>query len=361
MVPRGVLFGMDGVLQALYIACVLLLYVLSSVIHELNRAKIQVPRISILHAVDPAEHSRVSDSTSLKADTKGLAIIMVKIGMVNATATNTFLSSHELVLNTTNYTNNDVVLMKKLLKDCADKYALATNALQDSLQDLNNEVYDYAYPHVMAAADYSNVCHNGFNPRLDYPTQLAIREDGFKHICDVVLGILDALGSPLQTEFVTSLTVGSCSNLNWEFSESGSFNSTVEVGFEGEVPKVIPFTLNSLYHLHLGVNFTQIGQTYYAFELIKSCPNLSKLEIWVNNSSDHTLEDVYKYIDAPAFLDQPFNKLKDVTVHYFKGSKTELFFIKLLLACTPSLVRMSIVPVGSFGRLEYLHRLDAVP
>ncbi|XP_055817619.1 cell wall / vacuolar inhibitor of fructosidase 2 [Solanum dulcamara] len=137
-----------------------------------------------------------SDSTSLKADTKGLATIMVKIGMVNATATNTFLSSPELVVNTTNYTNNDLALMKKLLKDCADKYTLATNALQDSLQDLNNQVYDYAYMHVMAAADYPNVCHNGFrrNPRLDYPSQLAIREDGFKHICDVVLGILDALG-----------------------------------------------------------------------------------------------------------------------------------------------------------------------
>ncbi|XP_060184627.1 cell wall / vacuolar inhibitor of fructosidase 2 [Lycium barbarum] len=136
-----------------------------------------------------------SDSTSLKADTKGLATIMIKVGMANATATNSFLSS-KLVLNTTNYTNNDVVLMKKLLKDCADKYALATNALQDSLQDMNNEVYDYAYMHVMAAADYPNVCHNGFrrNPGLAYPPQLAIREDGFKHICDVVLGILDALG-----------------------------------------------------------------------------------------------------------------------------------------------------------------------
>ncbi|KAJ8551566.1 hypothetical protein K7X08_021581 [Anisodus acutangulus] len=120
---------------------------------------------------------------------------MIRVGMANATATNSFLSS-KFVLNTTNYTNNDVVLMKKLLKDCADKYALATNALQDSLQDLNNEVYDYAYMHVMAAEDYPNVCHNGFrrNPGLTYPPQLAIREDGFKHICDVVLGILDALG-----------------------------------------------------------------------------------------------------------------------------------------------------------------------
>ncbi|KAK4366912.1 hypothetical protein RND71_014792 [Anisodus tanguticus] len=137
-----------------------------------------------------------SDSTSLKADTKGLATIMIRAGMANATATNSYLTSSKLVLNTINYTNNDVVLMKKLLKDCADKYALATNALQDSLQVLNDEVYDYAYMHVTAAADYPNVCHNGFkrNPRLSYPPQLAIREDGFKHICDVVLGILDALG-----------------------------------------------------------------------------------------------------------------------------------------------------------------------
>ncbi|XP_049394524.1 uncharacterized protein LOC125858758 [Solanum stenotomum] len=29
-------------------------------------------------------------------------------------------------------------------------------------------------------------------------------------------------GSPLQTEFAASLIVGSCSNLNWEFSASGS-------------------------------------------------------------------------------------------------------------------------------------------
>ncbi|XP_070031335.1 cell wall / vacuolar inhibitor of fructosidase 2 [Nicotiana tomentosiformis] len=139
-----------------------------------------------------------SDSTSLKADTKGLATIMIKVGMVNATATNSYLSS-KLLLNTSsnnNTTNNDTILMKKLLKDCAEKYGFAANALQSSLQDLNDEIYDYAYMHVMAAADYPNVCHNGFkrNPGVVYPPQLAIREDGFKHICDVVLGILDALG-----------------------------------------------------------------------------------------------------------------------------------------------------------------------
>ncbi|WMV24004.1 hypothetical protein MTR67_017389 [Solanum verrucosum] len=43
-----------------------------NVIHELNRAKTQVPQISILHVVDPAEHSRVSaDQDSSDEPSKG--------------------------------------------------------------------------------------------------------------------------------------------------------------------------------------------------------------------------------------------------------------------------------------------------
>ncbi|PHU00413.1 hypothetical protein BC332_30200 [Capsicum chinense] len=128
----------------------------------------------------------------------------------------------------------------------------------------------------------------------------------------------------------------------------------------GAVPKGLPFTLNCLWHLHLGVNFNHIGQTYYALELIKSSPNLSKLEIWVSDSCD-SAEAVLKYIDAPTYLDQPLNKLKDVTVHYFTGSKTELFFIKLLLARTPSLVRMSIDPCGSLEEWKIAIELMRFP
>ncbi|WMV28627.1 hypothetical protein MTR67_022012 [Solanum verrucosum] len=43
------------------------------VIDELNRAKTQVPRISILHVVDPAEHSRVSVSAELRKLGQGFA------------------------------------------------------------------------------------------------------------------------------------------------------------------------------------------------------------------------------------------------------------------------------------------------
>ncbi|XVF60990.1 hypothetical protein PTKIN_Ptkin08bG0092100 [Pterospermum kingtungense] len=130
-----------------------------------------------------------SDPTSVNSDTKGLAMIMVGVGMANATATSTFFSSQ--LLSTTNDT-----ILKKVLKQCSDKYAHAADALQTSVQDFDSELYDYAYMHVMAAADYPNACHNAFRsyPRLIYPKEIARREDGLKHICDVVLDIIDHLG-----------------------------------------------------------------------------------------------------------------------------------------------------------------------
>ncbi|OMO56321.1 Pectinesterase inhibitor [Corchorus olitorius] len=116
-------------------------------------------------------------------------MIMVGVGMANATATSTFLSSQ--LVSTTNDTT-----LKKVLKECSDKYAHAGDALQASAQDFADELYDYAYMHVMAAADYPNSCHNAFRryPKLMYPKEIASREDGLKHICDVVLGIIDNIG-----------------------------------------------------------------------------------------------------------------------------------------------------------------------
>ncbi|KAJ7957009.1 Pectinesterase inhibitor [Quillaja saponaria] len=130
-----------------------------------------------------------SNPTSPNADTKGLAVIMIGIGRVNATSTSSYLSSQLFS------TTNDTVL-KKVLKECADRYTYAGDALQASVQDLANEAYDYAYMHINAAADYPNACHNAFKryPSLVYPQDLAHREDGLKHICDVVLGIIDNLG-----------------------------------------------------------------------------------------------------------------------------------------------------------------------
>lgn len=42
-----------------------------------------------------------------------------------------------------------------------------------------------------------------------------------------------------------------------------------------------PSMFNCLWHLCLGIDFGKMGQISYALQLIKSSPNLSKLDIWV--------------------------------------------------------------------------------
>ncbi|MED6144009.1 hypothetical protein PIB30_011513 [Stylosanthes scabra] len=130
-----------------------------------------------------------SDPSSPTADSKGLAVIMVGIAMTNATSTSSYLSS-KLLSPKTNSTT-----LKMVLKECADKYSYAGDALQDSVQELADENYDYAYMHITAAKDYPNACHNAFKryPSLVYPPDLARREEGLKHICDVAMAIIDNL------------------------------------------------------------------------------------------------------------------------------------------------------------------------
>ncbi|XP_073121884.1 cell wall / vacuolar inhibitor of fructosidase 2-like [Henckelia pumila] len=129
-----------------------------------------------------------SDSSGPKSDTKELALIMIRYGIAKATDTNSYLSNQiQGVANDT--------LMKTAMRECADKYASANDALQNSVQVLSVNMYDYAYLHVMAAGDYPNGCRTAFNrgPGMGYPSELAVREDGLKRICDVVLGIIDSL------------------------------------------------------------------------------------------------------------------------------------------------------------------------
>ncbi|KAL5715031.1 hypothetical protein ACHQM5_016919 [Ranunculus cassubicifolius] len=130
-----------------------------------------------------------SNSSSFKADTKGLAAIIIGIAMTNANQTTTFLSSQLLS------STSDLVI-KKVVKDCADKYSLAMDALQVSLQELDSMSYDNAYVQVTAAKDYPNVCHNGYKryPGLAYPVEVAHREQQLEQLCDVALGIVDLLG-----------------------------------------------------------------------------------------------------------------------------------------------------------------------
>lgn len=138
-----------------------------------------------------------SDPTSSQSDLKGLATIMVNVGISNATDTYAYLAS-QLLSSTSDNT------MKKVLTTCAVKYYYANDSLKSSIQDLSEENYDYASMHAAAAADYPNVCRNAFRryPGLGYPPELKVREEGLKHICAVVLGILDQLYSSYHNNLV---------------------------------------------------------------------------------------------------------------------------------------------------------------
>ncbi|CAN6821622.1 unnamed protein product [Brassica oleracea] len=64
---------------------------------------------------------------------------MVGVGIKSATASTTYIAGKHTAAAT-----NDTVL-EKVLKDCSDKYTLAADSLRLTVQDLDDESYDYAY------------------------------------------------------------------------------------------------------------------------------------------------------------------------------------------------------------------------
>ncbi|KAI3817605.1 hypothetical protein L1987_11401 [Smallanthus sonchifolius] len=191
-----------------------------------------------------------SDSTSPQADTKGLAIIIAKQAMANATSTNSILSSNILLKNT-----NDT-LMKRVLKQCADWYSAAGASLQSSIQDLGSELYDYAYMHVMAASDYAKSCRNAFKryPNLVYPPEISAREEGLKHFCDMIMGIIDSLGARLDT---ASFVLSQFSKLDRAESRVALIDSATNHRVTyGQLRRSIHSLAAGLYH-GLGVQLTK--------------------------------------------------------------------------------------------------------
>nr|XP_009782190.1 PREDICTED: uncharacterized protein LOC104230969 [Nicotiana sylvestris] len=136
----------------------------------------------------------------------------------------------------------------------------------------------------------------------------------------------------------------------------------LESSISDTVPKMLSLALNCLWRLSLLVDFDKFSPTSGALQLIKSLPNLGELEIRVCSTRDNA-EAVSKYLSTPSCLDRSLNKLKRVVIHRFMGSKTEFLFIKLLLARTPSLVRMIVKPLRDFvcGECNITTKLTSFP
>ncbi|XP_059650299.1 F-box/FBD/LRR-repeat protein At1g13570-like [Cornus florida] len=110
------------------------------------------------------------------------------------------------------------------------------------------------------------------------------------------------------------------------------------------VPKRLPTAAKKLRHLVLhNFEFNGVDQISCALCLLRSSPSLEILKIKVaDEHKDNALESAIHYLEAPDCNEHTMKKLQTVHISSSKGSKTELLFIKLLLACSSSLEKMII-------------------
>ncbi|KAL7251134.1 hypothetical protein ACSBR1_013044 [Camellia fascicularis] len=106
----------------------------------------------------------------------------------------------------------------------------------------------------------------------------------------------------------------------------------------GGVPHRLPTTANLLKVLALhNFRFNDLEHISCALFLIRSCPNLTKLQIWTCIIMERNHEElVLNRLEAPNCMDRMLDKLQSVKISYVMGLKPELF-IKLLLARSPVL------------------------
>ncbi|KAH0649537.1 hypothetical protein KY285_034785 [Solanum tuberosum] len=145
-------------------------------------------------------------------------------------------------------------------------------------------------------------------------------------------------------EFIPALK-----NLWWKHD----FVHDVHVGPAEVIPTRLPYALNRLKRLNICcITLGEFFDLSFALCLIRSSPNLKEFGIEVVN-------DVYGYLDGdydepvpqdavddiPAsFLDMTLNYLRTVKIYGVTGAAAEMQLIKVLLAKSPTLVRMVIRP-----------------
>jgi pectinesterase inhibitor-like protein len=129
------------------------------------------------------------DPSSATADVRGLSSIAVSAAAVNASggaATAAMLANGTVQAPAADGT---------LLRACAAKYGLASDALAAARGSIANQDYDYAQLYVSAAAEYPQVCNALFRRQRPgaYPAELAAREDALSKLCAVSLDIIALL------------------------------------------------------------------------------------------------------------------------------------------------------------------------
>ncbi|XP_031113544.1 F-box/FBD/LRR-repeat protein At1g13570-like isoform X2 [Ipomoea triloba] len=111
------------------------------------------------------------------------------------------------------------------------------------------------------------------------------------------------------------------------------------------ITSTLPVKVNYLRDLTVyGICFTNLVQISCILCLLHSSPTVHSLEILMSVltvSADNNL--VLKYLQERSCMGEDINSLRDLKMKYFQGSRAEMLFVKLILACCPALERVTFV------------------
>ncbi|KAL7616946.1 hypothetical protein Lser_V15G03065 [Lactuca serriola] len=111
------------------------------------------------------------------------------------------------------------------------------------------------------------------------------------------------------------------------------------------IPKWFPLSMNSLKRLVLqDFEVGDLDQLYVALCLLRNSPNLDTLRVHFEEPRDFVFLAL-DHLEYPNCLDYTLKQLRTVEITCLEGLKVEVLFIKLLLAHSPNLEKISIKPI----------------
>nr|GMD72413.1 F-box/FBD/LRR-repeat protein At1g13570-like [Ipomoea batatas] len=111
------------------------------------------------------------------------------------------------------------------------------------------------------------------------------------------------------------------------------------------VTSALPIKVNNLRDLLLfGINFADLDQISCILCLLHRSPRLNNLEIWVKVSAVSADKNpALQYLQEHICISKHISSLQTLMIKYFQGSRAQMLFVKLILACCPSLERIIFV------------------
>nr|GMD65971.1 F-box/FBD/LRR-repeat protein At1g13570-like [Ipomoea batatas] len=111
------------------------------------------------------------------------------------------------------------------------------------------------------------------------------------------------------------------------------------------ITSALPVKVNHLRDLTLyGIIFTDLVQISSILCLLHSSPRVHSLEIRMNVLTVTASNNlVLQYLQERSCMSEEINSLQALNMRYFQGSRAEMLFVKLILACCPALERVSFV------------------